>query len=146
MSNVAGYNPLRWNCKAQGKCYNLTLRPRIEEFAQCFPGRIAMSDVDGIVEIGGCFLMLEWKAAGGAVTGGQRIMFEQLTALSPRITVVVASGEPREPTVETIQIFRKGVGSLPEPCTFPELQERMKRWADKAALRRVRPSKREAAA
>jgi len=139
MANPSGYNPMRWNCKAQGKCYNLTLRPRIEEFAGCFPGRIGMSDVDGIVEIGGHFLLLEWKAAGGAVTGGQRIMFERLTALSPRITVVVVSGEPREPTVESIQVFRRGVGSLPEPCTFSQLQARIKAWADQAAKRRVRP-------
>lgn len=144
MVNPAGYNPLRWNCKAQGKCYNLTLRPRIEEFAGCFPGRIAMSDVDGIVEIGGHFLMLEWKSAGGAVTGGQRIMFEQLTALSPKITVVVVSGEPRGPTVETIQVFRRGVGTLPEPCTFEALKARVTTWADRAAERRLRPSRRAA--
>lgn len=139
-----GYNPMRWNCKAQGKCYNETLRPRIEEFAACFPGRIAMSDVDGIVEIGGYFLLIEWKSAGGAVTGGQRIMFEQLTALSPRITVVVVSGEPRAPTVQQIQIFRRGVGALPEPCDLRGLQLRIERWANEAKTRRVRPSRRAA--
>lgn len=145
MANPAGYNPMRWNCKEKGKCYNLTLRPRIEEFAGCFPGRIAMSDVDGIVEIGGCFLLLEWKAAGGVVTGGQRIMFEQLTALSRKITVVVVSGEPRAPTVESIQIFRNGVGSLPEACNLAQLQERIRQWSERAAQRRVRPSQRSAA-
>jgi len=144
MANPAGYNPLRWNCKEQGKCYNLTLRPRIEEFAGCFPGKIGMSDVDGIVEIGGYFLLIEWKSSGGAVTGGQRIMFEQLTALSPRITVVVVSGEPREPTVESIQVFRNGVGSLPEKCTLDDLKRRLTTWASEAAKRRVRPSRRAA--
>jgi hypothetical protein len=145
MDKPQGYNPMRWNCKAQGKCYNLTLRPRIEEFAGCFPGRISMSDVDGIVEIGGHFLLLEWKSAGGAVTGGQRIMFEQLTALSTKITVVVVSGEPREPTVEAVQVFRRGVGTLPEPATFEGLKVRIEAWANRAAQARIRPSRRTAA-
>lgn len=139
MANPLGYNPLRWNCEASG-CYNQKLRPRIEVFAGCFPGRISMSDVDGIVEVGGCFLLMEWKSAGGAVTGGQRIMFERLTALSPRMTVVVVSGEPREPTVNSIQIFRKGVGSLPEPCDLVSLQRRIAAWAELASRRRIRPS------
>jgi hypothetical protein len=104
-----------------------------------------MSDIDGVVEISGYFLFLEWKAPGGAVTGGQRILFEQLTALSHRVTVIVVSGEPRQPTVENIQVFRRGVGSLPEACNFEQLQARIKGWADKAKLRKVRPSQRGAA-
>jgi len=135
MGNVKplGYNPMRWNCREKGKCYNQTLRPRIEEFAGCFPGKISMSDVDGIVEIRGHFLLLEWKAAGGAVTGGQRIMFEQLTALSNKVTVIVVSGEPRLPQVKSIQIFRNGVGALPESCSTEELKTRLKTWADRVA-------------
>ena len=53
-----GYSPMRWNCREKG-CYNETLRPRIEEFAGCFPGIISLSDIDAIVEIGSHFLILE---------------------------------------------------------------------------------------
>jgi hypothetical protein len=47
-----GYNPMRWNCEKDG-CFNVKCRPKIEQFADCFPGRIAVSDIDGIVEING---------------------------------------------------------------------------------------------
>ena len=144
MDRPSGYNPLRWDCDKSG-CYNATLRPRIEEFAGCFPGRIGMSDVDGVVEIGGRFLFLEWKAAGGSLGTGQRIMFEQLTALSPRMTVIVVSGHPREMTIETVQVFHGGKGAAPEPSDLEGLKARIAAWAGRANLARTRPSKRGAA-
>ena len=38
MIRADGYNPLRWDCERQG-CFNLKRRPKIEVFADCFPGR-----------------------------------------------------------------------------------------------------------
>lgn len=144
MDRPGGYNPMRWNCKASG-CYNETLRPRIEDFADCFPGRIGMSDVDGVVEIGGWFLFIEWKSQGGSVQTGQRIMFEQLTALSPKMTVIVVSGHPREMTVKTVQVFQCGKACPPEPSDIEGLKARIKAWAGRAQMDRIRPSKRIAA-
>lgn len=144
MNKPLGYNPIRWDCASNG-CYNKTLRPRIEEFAGCFPGKISMSDVDGVVEIGGRFLFLEWKSKGGAVQGGQRIMFERLTALSPRVTVIVVAGHPREMLVEWVQVFEQGRSREPEACDFEGLHRRIKAWAERANLARIRPSQRSAA-
>ena len=144
MNKPLGYNPIRWDCASDG-CYNKTLRPRIEEFAGCFPGKISMSDVDGVVEIGGRFLFLEWKSKGGAVQGGQRIMFERLTALSPRVTVIVVAGHPREMLVEWVQVFEQGRSREPEPCDFAGLHRRIEAWAQRANLARTRPSQRGAA-
>jgi hypothetical protein len=141
MGDPAGYNPLRWNCESSG-CYNTKLRPRIEEFAGCFPGRNAMSDVDGIVEIAGRFLLLEWKARGGSVQIGQRIMFERLTGLSPKITVIVVSGHPREMRIESVQVFHGGKSQPPEVTDFDGLKARVSAWANRASLARVRPSQR----
>ena len=42
-----GYNPLRWDCQKQG-CFNKKKRPKIEEFAECLPGKISFGDIDGI--------------------------------------------------------------------------------------------------
>lgn len=56
MTAANGYNPLRWDCERRG-CFNLKRRPKIEVFAECFPGRINFGDVDGIVEIGGNALL-----------------------------------------------------------------------------------------
>lgn len=136
---------MRWNCREKGKCYNETLRPRIEEFAGCFPGRISFSDVDGIVEIGGYFLLLEWKSAGGSVQGGQAIMYRNMTALSRKFTVIVVCGHPREMTVETVQIFTGGEAGPVEKLDFGQLCARIQNWADRAKASRIRPSKRESA-
>lgn len=144
MNRPEGYNPLRWNCTDKG-CYNETLRPRIEEFAVCLPGKIAFSDVDGIVEVAGKFLMLEWKAKGGAITTGQRIMFERLTALSRKITVIVVCGHPREMRIDTVQVFLGGKSGPVEPSTLEQLKARIFAWADRAQQSRIRPSKRESA-
>jgi len=51
---------MRWDCEKQG-CFNLKKRPKIELFADCFPGAISFGDVDGRVEYKGRFLELEWK-------------------------------------------------------------------------------------
>lgn len=144
MGKPEGYNPLRWDCEASG-CYNRTLRPRIEEFAGCFPGRIAMSDVDGIVEIGGRILLLEWKAEGGAVQTGQRILFERLTALSPKLTVIVVCGHPRDLAVSSVQVFHGGRAGTTEPCDLDGLKARLFAWAERAQHARTRPSQRAAA-
>ena len=130
---VPGYNPMRWDCAKSG-CYNKLLRPRIEEFAECFPGRIAMSDVDGVVEIAGHFLFLEWKANGGSVSTGQRIMFERLTSLSRKVTVIVVKGHPREMTIDDVQVFHCGLGATPETCDFNELKTRIRAWTDRARI------------
>lgn len=142
MNKPLGYNPMRWNCREKGKCYNETLRPRIEEFAGCFPGRVSFSDVDGIVELGGYFLLLEWKSDGGTVQGGQRIMYQNMTAESHRFTVIVVNGHPREMTVNSIQVFRRGKAAAVEPCDFEALHARVKAWADEASSRKTRPSNR----
>lgn len=52
MIRAGGYNPLCGDCARHG-CFSLKRRPKIELFADCFPGRISFGAVDGIVEIGG---------------------------------------------------------------------------------------------
>ena len=64
-----GFNPMRWDCDTDG-CFNVKRRPKIEMFADCFPRRINFGDVDGLVEIGGRFCLLEWKGQGGALRRG----------------------------------------------------------------------------
>lgn len=129
---------LRWDCAVKG-CFR-QMCPKLGAFDPCFPGKIGMSDVDGIVEIAGHFLMLEWKAQGGSVTTGQRIMFERLTALSPHLTVIVVSGHPRELTIKSVQVFHGGAAAAPETCDFDGLMARVHRWSERA--QRLGPSSR----
>ena len=98
-------NPLRWNCTTRG-CFNIRKRPKIEVFAECFPGNIQMGDVDGIVEINGRVLMLEWKEHE-PISTGQRIMYQRMTE-SPFCHVIVVIGNPETMVVEKYTYFRDG--------------------------------------
>ena len=135
---------LRWSCERDGCFRNLC--PLLGAFDNCFPGKIGMTDIDGVVEISGRFLFLEWKAKGGNLTTGQRIMFEQITALSHKVTAIVVCGHPRDMVIETVQVFHGGRSDRPEPCDFDGLKARISSWADRAQMSRVRPSQRGVAA
>jgi|SRR3990172_10311647 len=65
---------------------------------RCFePTRIRLTDVDGIVERRGHFLLIEAKSPGKDVPTGQQIMFNHLSAI-PNWTILVIWGEaPDQP-------------------------------------------------
>lgn len=96
-----GHNPLRWDCGTRG-CFNQFCRPKIEAFATCFPGKIAMSDIDATVEVNGHFVFLEMKSHQGIIPLGQRLYFERLTRLSPRIAVMILCGDAETMHCEAI--------------------------------------------
>lgn len=135
---------MRWNCREKGKCFR-SLCPKLGAFDDCFPGRIGMSDVDGIVEIAGRFLLLEWKSEGGRLTTGQRIMFERLTGGNSnpmKFTVILISGDPETMTIESLQVFTNGKAGPVEPCSLDELKSRVRAWSDRASQAKIRPSAR----
>ena len=46
---------------------------------ECFPGtRIRVTDIDGLVERNGHFLLIEAKSPGKDIPTGQRILFDRL--------------------------------------------------------------------
>ena len=107
MTAVPGYNPLRWDCAAQG-CFNLKRRPKIELFADCFPGRINFGDVDGIVEIGGNALLLEWKSEPRELPAGQRLLYQRLSRSGP-VAVMIVVGDAETMLVDGTSIFDRGL-------------------------------------
>jgi hypothetical protein len=123
----AGYNPLRWDCLERG-CFNYKQRPKIERFCGAFPGRIAFSDVDGIVELHGRGLMLEWKSTRMAIPTGQRLMYERLTA-DGLLTVFVLAGDARTMAVQAMAFFHNGRFHDWCRCDFDTAFARMHRWA-----------------
>jgi len=131
--NPRGYNPMRWKCDERG-CYNVKHRPKIEQFAGCFPRAIGMTDVDATVEINGRFLFLEWKGQGvETVPTGQRIYFERLTALSSNITAVIVSGDPETMTVRAVQVVRNGKFGPWEITNADDFKGRVHAWASRAS-------------
>lgn len=64
------------------------LRRRTERFDACFPRGIAFGDVDSFVEVGGHFLVIEWKLGDQVLPRGQGLALARL-AKQPRTTVWV---------------------------------------------------------
>lgn len=128
MSAANGYNPLRWKCNERG-CFNEKQRPKIEVFCEAFPGRVNFSDVDGIVEIAGNALMLEWKCAPMNITTGQRIMFERLTK-GQMISVVCVAGDAETMAVSHIGRFFDGKWHGWNVASREEVDVTLARWAD----------------
>jgi hypothetical protein len=126
--NSNGFNPMRWKCDERG-CFNVKKRPKIEMFCEAFPGKISLSDLDGIVEINGRFLCMEWKEEPKALPVGQRIMFDWWVAKPGRqFTVLCLAGN-----AETMQITHAmnflGSHSVWKPHDFNWAFNFMKRWA-----------------
>lgn len=122
-----GYNPLRWDCDDKG-CFNVKKRPKIEAFADCFPGRISFGDVDARVEINGQFLELEWKGQRGPIPAGQKIAFDRLTSRGD-YTVFVVAGDAETMRVDAIQILMPKVDPRWRDCDFTQLHTYVARWA-----------------
>lgn len=120
-----GFNPLRWNCEKQG-CFNLEKRPKIEVFADCLPGKIAFTDVDGIVEVNSNFLFLEWKDHQELGTG-QRVLFERLTDCCPA-TVFVVEGNAKTMEIESVAVVWSGKVRPREIANLDGLRERIRKW------------------
>lgn len=97
MSNPEGWNPLRWSC-AEGGCYNVKHRPKIELFAECFSGRINFGDIDAsLVEINSRALLMEWKSVLGEIPRGQARTYENLSRTGfMTISILVGNAETME--------------------------------------------------
>lgn len=124
-----GFNPIRWDCRESG-CFNFKLRPKIEQFSDCFPRRINFGDVDGIVELGGAFCMLEWKSNGAELKTAQRLLFERLTSASPRSVAFVVSGSAKDMTVDKFQMMFNGTVKHFDPAGLDDLKHQIRRWAE----------------
>lgn len=124
-----GYNPMRWDCEKNG-CYNQKLRPKIELFSDCFPGKINFGDVDGIVEINGKALMLEWKSNGAELGIGQRIMYERLTKTG-MITVLVVAGDPQTMKCDSYSIFWHGTQTKVIPGNLEQIKGVIRSWVSR---------------
>jgi hypothetical protein len=129
-----GYNPLRWDCVGRG-CFNLKRRPKIEVFADCFPGRINFGDVDGIVEINGNALLLEWKSEAHELPTGQRILYERLTH-SGLCSAMIVIGNAETMLIDATAIFAEGVRHPTygfEPADLQLIKCRLTAWSFWAA-------------
>lgn len=124
-----GYNPLRWKCDERG-CFNKKKRPKIEVFHDCFPGRVNFGDVDGIVELNGQFLWLEWKEPGAPLPTAQRIMYERAP---PQFTVLIIWGDAETMVVQGCAVYREGKCIKTGPADLDRVRKLITAWRVKIA-------------
>jgi len=104
-------------------------RPKIEVFAECFPGNINFGDVDGEVEIGKFFCQLEWKSGGsGNIPTGQRIKFERYTRMKNGNVVIVVEGDAETMVVSRYCYFWGGKQRRWRDASLDDIQDFLRRW------------------
>lgn len=131
------YNPIHHNCETGG-CWNKQYRPNIEYFYHALPRKLTMSDIDGVAEVNGSFLFLEWKSHLGPLPTGQRILAERLTNLSQKIHYVVIQHEPGNPmAIENVMVVHRGRFGGWQPSTILDLNDRIAAWAKRVDIRPV---------
>jgi phosphoribosyl-AMP cyclohydrolase len=117
---------MRYDCDTQG-CFNKKIRPKIEKFDDCFPGKIAFGDVDGFVEINHRFLYLEWKTAKG-IQQGQHIANLRRTERGESCVLVVV-GDAETMDVKYMGMYSRRVWSDWKAATFDDVHQRISKWA-----------------
>jgi len=113
-------------CEKDG-CFNVKRRPKIEVFADCFPGKISFGDVDGIVEINGRALLLEWKPSEKSIMDGQRIMYERIT-VGGLLTVLIVVGNAETMEIKKASAFVDCKQAEWVDCDLQKLKGVIKRW------------------
>jgi len=117
---------MRWDCEKQG-CFNKKCRPKIEIFSDCFPGKINFGDVDGIVEINGRGLLLEWKCFSLNIPLGQKIMYERLSK-TKLLSIMVIFGNAETMEVKNYCWFKNGNQSSWIEADLNSIKNQIKKW------------------
>jgi hypothetical protein len=116
-----------WDCARNG-CFNVKKRLKFEAFVGCFPGKINFGDVDGIVEIAGHGLVLEWKETPRKLQRGQELMWQNLTR-GKVLTVMVVAGDAADMSVTHLSTFWNGKQSGWVEATIEDLRSDINKWA-----------------
>jgi len=123
---MSGENPMRWDCERRG-CFNKKKRPKIEQFSECLPGKCAFGDVDGLAEINGHGLFLEWKPAPVDIRTGQRLTYERLTKTS-LISVICIAGDAESMVVTHQAKFFRGKFYPWKTASIEDVKKSIRSW------------------
>ena len=117
---------MHWDCTRQG-CFNRKKRLKFSVFKDCLPGNISLTDVDGLVEIQGNLLLLEWKDHQ-RIGVGQRILFQRLTTLCPA-TVLIVEGDAEDMSVDAVATAWDGRIGPFQTANLDSLRETVRQWS-----------------
>ena len=102
-----------------------------EHVIDALPGKCGVSDIDGIIEKNGYFLVLESKNYGERLPLGQEILLRQLSLLKG-FAVVIITMDRKTGDVYGIQRVTKGSLGETEMSDTEELSELVAQWFDHA--------------
>ena len=107
-------------------------------FDDCFPGRMGMSDCDGIFERKGKFLLLEFKRPGARVPTAHKIMLTSFARLPGCSALLVFCEAPCAPTedLEDVSAFDEqactwqtfGADAKTQEGTLGALKDSIREW------------------
>ncbi len=129
--------PLRHDCESNENCFNRFYRLKFNKLNDLFSGNIAMTDIDGAVEINGCTLFIEWKSYRPNYTTGQDRMFLSLynaAKVEGNIDTILVVGNAEHMTVEQYATIensprsRIGIKFKWQKADFDGLREEIKNW------------------
>lgn len=120
-------NELAWKCDKDG-CFNVKKRLKFAVFKDVFPRNINFTDVDGLVEVGGYFCMLEWKGDGGAVKKAQHRAYVHLTRGVTKNVVFIVYGDAETMAVRAFGYYTGGKYHDAKPRTLKDLRRWLKDW------------------
>lgn len=130
-----GFNPMRWNCETQG-CFNKFMRPKIEIFAECFPDKIALGDIDATVEMNRHFLHLEFKRNANSIPRGQQIYLRNFTEQSEKNAALIVHADPVSMECFGVVAVQEGRFTDYVPSSQDEVKAILRRWAAHTELPR----------
>lgn len=116
---------IKHDCNKNG-CYKEAHLPDWGFLDDHLPGRVRVSDIDGVVELSGHVLFLEWKQHTEKLTVGQRILFERLSS-KPQQSVLVIYGEKGNPS--RAQIFSGGKVVYDHAVDEETVQHIVSKWS-----------------
>ena len=118
--------PLRHDCENGENCFNKRYRLKFNTLNDAFNGNIALTDIEGAVEINGCTLFIEWKSYRPNYTTGQDRMFLSLynaAKVEGNIDTILVVGNAEHMTVEEYAMI--------EPITYSDGEPRYKEDGNK---------------
>jgi hypothetical protein len=124
---------MRWTCSRNG-CWKDKNQLKFDVFNGCFPKpSINFSDIDGIVEWKGHFLLIEWKYQPiDRLEQGQFLTFQRFSRImiaGRRIgTVWVIAGDAEQMNPTHIQEWQNGQPGQWQPCDLHGLRDKITAW------------------
>lgn len=124
---------MNWQCKIDG-CFNIKKRLKFKSLVESTPKLTGISDIDGIIELNGNALMLEWKGYEGnylpnnsIIPVAQRIMFTRITR-GRMISAICVAGDAEDMSVKAMCVVRDGVFKKWRWSSIEDLNRSISEW------------------